>query len=188
MILKHPECAASHLTPLDLLGDDETTLSKAFAYVLAKERSSLFVFLRYIGVRVKNTDANYLATTVEIEHSRSEGRTDIEILNPWSYHIIVECKVNAGKVSAQRTQYLKCFQDVPHRVMCFITQVRDTNTQKHSGITTRHLSWLDCVGRNSAAYYAVCTRMKSSSHARLPSRPTSGWNLLLHAHFAAAPR
>jgi hypothetical protein len=145
MILKHPDCAASHLTPLDLLGDDETALSKAFAYVLAKERSSLFVFLRYIGVRVKNTDANYLATTVEIEHSRSEGRTDIEILNPWSYHIIVECKVNAGKVSAQRTQYLKCFQDVPHRVMCFITQVRDTNTQKHSGITTRHLSWLDIL-------------------------------------------
>jgi hypothetical protein len=145
MILKYPDCVASHVTPLDLLGDDETALSKAFAYVLAKERSCLFAFLHYIGIRMKNTDRNYLATTVEIEHSRPEGRTDIEILHPRSYHIIVECKVDTGKVSAQRTQYLESFRKVPHRAMCFITQVRDANKEKHNGISIHHLSWLDIL-------------------------------------------
>jgi hypothetical protein len=81
-----------------------------------------------------------------IEHySRPEGRTDIEILHPQFYHIIVECKVDTGRVSTQRTQYLKSFQKVPQRVMSFITQVRDTNKEKHNGITVHHLSWLDIL-------------------------------------------
>ncbi|MGH7205477.1 MAG: hypothetical protein ACREI2_04630 [Nitrospiraceae bacterium] len=143
--MKNSDCVASHLTPLDLLGDDETALSKAFAYVLAKDQQALFTFLRFVGVRAKNTEKNYLATTVEIEHSRPEGRTDIELLNPRSFHVIIECKVDSGKVSDQRTKYLHCFQNIPHRVMCFITQQRDTNKQKQSGISTRHLSWLDIL-------------------------------------------
>jgi hypothetical protein len=145
MILKHPDSTATHLTPLDLLGTDETALSKAFAYVLAKDRTSLFTFLRYIGVHVKNTENNYRSTAIEIEHFWPEGRTDIEILNPQSYHVIIECKVNAGRVFGQRSQYLKCFRNVPRRVMCFITQTRDTNKHTNAGITTRHLSWLEIL-------------------------------------------
>ncbi len=145
MILKRPERGTSHVSQFDLLGDDEKALSKAFAYVLAKNRQTLFTFLHQIGIRAKNTDNNYLATKVEIEHVRPEGRTDIEILNRKLYHVIVECKVDSGRVYAQRTQYLGCFQDVPHRVMCFITQERDTNKEKHGGITTHHLSWLDIL-------------------------------------------
>ncbi len=145
MILKHPERVASHVSQFDLLGDDEKALSKAFAYVLVKNRKALFTFLHQIGIRVKNTDKNHLATKVEIEHFRPEGRTDIEILNRKSYHVIVECKVDSNRVYAQRTQYLRNFQDVPHRVICFITQERDTNQDKHSGIATRHLSWLDIL-------------------------------------------
>lgn len=147
MILKHQDCVATHVTPFDLLGNDETALSKAFAYVLAKERSSLFAFLRYLGIHTQDTTKNYRATTVETEHSRrgGRGRTDIEILKSRAYHIIVECKVGTGKVAAQRTKYLGCFADVPHRVMCFITQVRDTNKEKCNGIIIRHLSWLDVL-------------------------------------------
>lgn len=146
MILKRPDSGTTHITPLDLLGNDETALSKAFAYVLSKDRTSLFTFLRYIGINVKNTENNYRWTTIQIEHSRPEGRTDIEIQNPWSYHVIVECKVDAGKVSSQRTQYLNCFDTVPRRVMCFITQTRDTNRNTNAGIVTRHLSWLEILG------------------------------------------
>jgi hypothetical protein len=124
MILKHPERVASHVSQFDLLGDDEKALSKAFAYVLAKNRQALFTFLHQIGIRVRNTDDNHLATKVEIEHFGPEGRTDIEILNRKSYHVIVECKVDSNRVYAQRTQYLSSFQGVPHRVMCFITQER----------------------------------------------------------------
>ena len=114
MILKHPDHATSHVTQFDLLGDDEKALSKAFAYVLAKNRQALFTFLHEIGIREHNTDNNHLGTKVEIEHKRPKGRTDIEILNRKSYHVIVECKIGSGRVYAQRTQYLKSFQDVPH--------------------------------------------------------------------------
>ena len=134
------------MTPLDLLGGDEKALSKAFAYILAKDRRALFAFLHIIGVRANNTDNNYRATEVGIECPRkNQGRTDIEILNRGAYHVIVECKVDRGRVSAQRTQYLANFEGVPQRVMCFITQEVDTNIQKQSGITTRHLSWLQIL-------------------------------------------
>jgi len=146
MILKHPERVTSHVSQFDLLGNDEKALSKAFAYVLAKNRRALFTFLHQIGIPGRDTDNNYLATKVEIEHVSPEGRTDIEIFNRKSYHVIVECKVDSGRVYAQRTQYLGSFQDVPDRVMCFITQERDTNKEKHDGITTHHLSWLDILG------------------------------------------
>lgn len=145
MILKHPDCSALHVTPFDLLGDDEKALSKAFAYVLAKDRESLFTFLRYVGITVKNTDSNYEATSITTEHVRPAGRTDIEILNPGSYHVIVECKVDTGRVLEQRTQYLRCFENVPRRAMCFLTQMPDTSKQTHEGIVTRYLSWLEIL-------------------------------------------
>jgi len=145
MILKQEKRTASHLTPLDLLGTDEKGLSKAFAYVLAKDKDALFVFLCFLGIRVKNTSKKFLTTSVEIEHSRPEGRTDIEILHPGSFHVIAECKIHKGKILNQRTQYLRSFEDVPNRIMCFITKERDTNKQKHNGITTRHISWMDIL-------------------------------------------
>lgn len=145
MLLKHLQHNATHLTPLDLLGSDETGLSKAFAYVLAKDQDALFTFLHFIGVPSRNTQNNFLATSVEIEHVRPEGRTDIEIFKPGSFHVIVECKIDKGKIQKQRTQYLSSFENAPHRMMCFITQERDTNKQKHDGIITRHLSWMDIL-------------------------------------------
>lgn len=53
MIIKHQQRTASHLTTLDLLGNDETGLSKAFAFVLAKDKNALFTFLRFLGIRAK---------------------------------------------------------------------------------------------------------------------------------------
>jgi hypothetical protein len=124
---------------------DETGLSKAFAYVLAKDKDALFCFLQFLDIRVKNTNRNFFATSVEVEHFRPEGRTDIEISHPSLFHVIAECKINKGKIKRQRTQYLKSFKNVPNRVMCFITQERDTNKQKHKGIITRHISWMDIL-------------------------------------------
>ncbi len=145
MIIKHQQRTASHLTPLDLLGNDEKGLSKAFAFLLAKDKKTLFTFLHFLGIRTKNTRKNFLATSVEIEHFRPEGRTDIEIVHPDFFHIIVECKINKGRILHQRTQYLSAFNDVPNRVMCFITQERDTNKQKREGIITRNVSWMDIL-------------------------------------------
>lgn len=145
MIIKHQQRTASHLTPFDLFGTNETGLSKAFAYVLAKEKDVLFVFLRFLGIYTKNTYRNFRDTSIKIENFRPEGRTDIEILHSNLFHVITECKIHKGRIRHQRTQYLQCFEDVPNRVMCFITQERDTNKQKYNGIITRHVSWMDIL-------------------------------------------
>lgn len=145
MIIKYQQSTASHLTPLDLLGNDETGLSKALAFVLAKDKDALFTFLRFLGIQTTNTYKNFLATSIEIEHFRPEGRTDIEIIHPVFFHVIVECKINKGRILNQRTQYLNAFNNVPNRVMCFITQERDANKKKHHGIITRYVSWLDII-------------------------------------------
>ncbi len=145
MILKYSQRASSHVTLFDLLGKDETGLSKAFAYVLANNKEALFAFLRFLGISAWNATTKFPRVSVKIEHVREEGRTDIEICHPELFHVIVECKVRKGKILRQRKQYLGCFQDVPCRVMCFITQERDTNKQKHDGIIMRHLSWMDVL-------------------------------------------
>jgi hypothetical protein len=145
MIIKHRQRTATHLTPFDLFGTDEKGLSKAFAYILAKEKNALFGFLRFIGICANNTDRNFRATSVKIENFRPEGRTDIEILQPNLFHVIAECKIHKGRILHQRTQYFKSFEDVPNRIMCFITQERDTNKQKYKGIITRHTSWIDIL-------------------------------------------
>jgi len=145
MKLKHSQRTSSHVTLYDLLGKDETGLSKAFAYVLANNRNALFAFLRFLGINARNATAKFRAVSIETERNRDEGRTDIEICHPTSFHVIVECKVHKGKILHQRKQYLSCFRDVPCRVMCFITQDRDTNKQKHDGIIMRHLSWMDVL-------------------------------------------
>ena len=145
MIVKRLQRTASHLTLFDLLGTDETALSKAFAYILAKEKDALFTFLRFLGVPTKNTDRNFFATSIEIERSRPEGHTDVEILRPGSFHVIAECKVHKGKIGRQRTQYLTAFEDVANKVMCFITQERDTNKEKRNGIVIRSVSWMDIL-------------------------------------------
>lgn len=145
MILKQPQRSASHLTLFDLLGTDENALSKASAYILAKEKGALFTFLRFLGVRTKNTHRNFLATSVKTQHSRPEGQTDIEILRPGSFHVIAECKIDKGRILRQRTQYLTAFEDVPNKIMCFITQERDTNKEKSHGIIVRNVSWMDIL-------------------------------------------
>lgn len=157
MILKYRQRTASHLTQFDLIGTDETGLSKSFAYILAKEKDSLFTFLHFLGIHVKNNLNNFRATSIKIEHSRPEGRTDIEILQPGLFHVIAECKIRKGKILRQRTQYLNSFENVPNRVMCFITQERDTNKQKHNGITTQHISWIDILNTLEGARLATIT-------------------------------
>ena len=119
----------SVLNTFDLLGTDEVGLSKVFAFLLGKEPKVLYRFLHYIEVKTKFTKANYRAVTIEIERGRDEGRTDIEIKQTGKFHVIIECKVGKGKVHAQRTQYLKSFDEVPQKILCFITQVRDFNKQ-----------------------------------------------------------
>ncbi|AKF24685.1 hypothetical protein YH65_04250 [Sulfurovum lithotrophicum] len=147
MIIKKVGHSKSILKPFDLLGNDETALSKAFSYTLANEPKALFTFLQFLGVKNKFTEKNLKEVSINIEKVRDEGRTDIEIKNLNKFHIIIECKVRKNKVKKQRTQYIKSFDKNSkiQNILCFITQERDANIQKINDITIINLSWLDII-------------------------------------------
>lgn len=136
----------SILNRFSLLGKNEVALSKGFAFVLGREREAMFSFLRHLGVKLKNTEGNYSKIKVEVERKRDRNRTDIEISFPNRFHIIIECKVRKGKVTEQRTQYIRDFnQDYPQNILCFITQERDSTTQQVDNVEVNYLGWLEII-------------------------------------------
>lgn len=146
MILKRIETHKTTYSLLDLLGTDEVALSKAFAFLLATDSDCYFHFLRFLGVSIKNTTENYKNALITTEKKRSEGRTDIELSQENKYHIIVECKIGKGKVSKQRTQYLTAFETSAHKkILCILTQERDTNKQIENDVIIKNTSWLEII-------------------------------------------
>jgi PD-(D/E)XK nuclease superfamily len=146
MILKRPETHKTTYNLLDLLGTDEVALSKAFSYLLATDSESFFRFLRFLGVPIKNTLTNYKSASIITEKKRKEGRTDIELSQEGKYHIIVECKIGKGKAVKQRTQYLTAFnKEAQTKILCILTQERDTNKQIEKDVTIRNTSWLEII-------------------------------------------
>jgi len=145
MKLKHRNFSSTTLNRFDLLGSNETGLSKSFAYLISVDPKVLYNFLRSIGIRVKNTTKNYLETTIEIETNRDEGRTDIEIRQKGKFHVIVECKVGKNRIKKQRTQYLTSFENEPTKVLCFITQEHDCTREINSDVNIFYRGWLDII-------------------------------------------
>ncbi len=143
MLLKKEDYSESPITPFDLLGYDEKGLSKAFAFLLAKEKDTLYHFLKHVGVTVNNTASNFQRTSIIVEKKRKEGRTDIEIFQPRRFHVIIEAKIRSNKVRDQRTQYIGSFSDVPQKCLCFITQVNDYKKAIMRGLTVRNIGWLE---------------------------------------------
>ena len=133
------------LNRFDLLGSNETGLSKAFAFLISVEPAVLYKFLRSIGINVKNTKKNYIETSIEIERSRKEGRTDIEIHQKGKFHVIIECKVGKNRINKQRTQYIKSFLNEPQKILCFITQEHDCTRRLTNDISIYYRSWLDII-------------------------------------------
>ena len=146
MIIKETGQNYSTLNRFSLLGKNEVALSKGFAYVLVKEREAMFSFLRHLGVKLKNTENNVSKIKVEIERKRDRNRTDIEISYPNRFHIIIECKVRKGKVTEQRTQYIRDFKtECPQNILCFITQERDSTKEKVENVDVTYLGWLEII-------------------------------------------
>lgn len=146
MILKNVYTNRTTLTHLDLLGTDEVALSKAFAFLLSHDKDCYFRFLKFLDIPTKNTIKNYFNSTVETEKKRTEGRTDIELKQEDKYHIIVECKINNGKAIKQRTQYLTAFnQNAQKKVLCFLTQERDTSKEIPKDVIVKNTSWVDII-------------------------------------------
>jgi len=152
MIIKRRNAGASYLYPFDLLGKKETALAKAFAYVLSQDPKALFSFLSLVGIDVGTSDHNdfFRTTSIEIEHNhQGVGRTDVEIRCGNGYHVIIECKVGNNRVGEQRTKYLRCFDGIKNKIMCFITQDRDSFGAREGDVILKNLSWLDILTKFS---------------------------------------
>jgi len=146
MIIKSADTVKSSLSFFDLLGNNETALAKAFAYLIAIDKDCYFEFLYFLGVKQPYNDKNFFSADIKTEKDRDEGRTDIELVSKNDFHIIVECKVNTGKVIKQRTQYLTSFNPTAkQKILCFLTQERDTNKQFQKDIQIRNTSWLEII-------------------------------------------
>jgi hypothetical protein len=146
MILKRTETQKTSYNLLDLLGADENALSKAFAFLIASDKDCYFQFLQHLDIRIKNTEKNFKQANITIQKKRKEGITDIEINQADKYHVIVECKIGKGKVNKQRTQYLPSFdKNTQHKILCILTQERDTNKQIENDVTIRNTSWLEII-------------------------------------------
>lgn len=144
MNIKLPNSIATHLTLFDLLGMDEVSLAKGFAYILGLNKSIYFEFLHLLGVRARSSDSHFKRLEITVERRRTEGRTDIELRVPQTLHVIIECKVKGGNITQQRTQYLASFDaDAPIKVMCYLTQERGSHLAFDRNIHFKHVSWLD---------------------------------------------
>lgn len=146
MIIKNEDTVKTSLSYFDLLGSNETAIAKAFSFLIASDKDCYFEFLSFLGVKQTNNEKNFFSVDIRTEKDRNEGRTDIELSNKNDYHIIIECKVNSGKVINQRTQYLPSFNIIAkQKILCFLTQERDTNKQLQNDIQIINTSWLDII-------------------------------------------
>lgn len=147
MEIKKTGSPKSVISLFDLLGNDETALSKAFAFVLGKDIDAFKDFLKFIGVSKRITDSSFRQVRITTEYTRDEGRTDIEIEIGKEIHIIIEAKVRKNRVHQQRTQYLTAFKEsAKEKVLVFLTQERDSNKQIAEDVKIINTSWLDVTG------------------------------------------
>ena len=65
MEIKKTGSPKSVISLFDLLGNDETALSKAFAFVLGKEKDALKDFLKFIGISKRITDKYELQLNIQ---------------------------------------------------------------------------------------------------------------------------
>lgn len=145
MKIKHKNYNSTTLNRFDLLGNDETGLSKAFAYLLSVEPIILYKFVRELGVKTNNTESNFKKLSIDIERKRQEGRTDIEIYHPEKFHIIIECKVKTNRIKSQRNQYKQSFENASQKILCFITQERDNTHELSQGVDVYYKGWFDII-------------------------------------------
>lgn len=146
MKLKTNNSKRTSYSQFDLLGNDENALSKAFAYLLSFDHECYYEFLKFLDYKIAKKEQNFTAVEITIQRNRDEGITDIELTDNTNYQFIIECKIKSGKIMTQRTQYIPSFDSkVKTKILCFLTQERDTNIQVENGVLIKNISWLDVI-------------------------------------------
>lgn len=130
MLFKDKGQAKSVLSPFDLVGEDEVSLAKIFAFILSKDKEILSDFLKLCHVRTVITEKVYINSSIvsEVKY-KEEGRTDIEIDLAGKEHIILETKVKDNKANEDQ---LDRYQSINknHRVI-LITSKKEYSRYKN---------------------------------------------------------
>lgn len=143
-VIKEKGTIKTQLNFFYLFGDQETGLTKAFAYTLAENRVFLFSFLRNMGIGIKDNESNFKKIEIVTEKVRGEhGRTDIEIRLKGQFHLVIEAKVGTNKVIDQQKQYLPVLSKLeePIKIMCFISQINEHRISENSDIKIKNINW-----------------------------------------------
>lgn len=132
------------ITWLELLGTKETSLCKAFAFLIATDKNAFIAIMRDVfGIK----KANYEKSIIKLETQYEDigGRTDIEIDIP-GHHIILEAKIRNNRVGKEQNQkYVNCPQNTNCvSTLCFITENQDSNVII-PGTQIIYRSWTDII-------------------------------------------
>ncbi len=147
------------ISQFDLLGYKETSLCKAFAFLLAKDKQSFIAILRNIfNIRYSTKYWDTANITIE-DHYNNIGRTDIDIQLAelfearlkTDHHIIIEAKIAKNRLQIDQNQkYLACFDnDLPttKKHLCFVTNALSSNriTKNQTDVSISYVSWADII-------------------------------------------
>lgn len=141
MIIKESGAIRSHLNFFYLFGKTVVGLTNAFAYVLSANQSVLFSFLKELGIHISDTENNFSDIEISVERKREEGLTGIEIFSKNAFHVIIEAEVGNNKFLRQKKQYLSSFENVPQKVLCFISQTNEFRLLERKDIKVKNLNW-----------------------------------------------
>lgn len=152
-ILKQKGSKNGNKNLFHLLGYNENSLSKAFAYLLSNNRNFYYSFLRKLGISVRNSLSNYKSVKIQIQRKRKEGIIDLEISGDINqlekYFILIECKINKNKVKNQKEQYLPVFNNKNIKnYLVFLTQdleVFKLPKEIKNKVKIYKLTWLDVL-------------------------------------------
>lgn len=141
MKLKISQLDNCYVNEFELLGSDEVAITKSLSFVLARSPKAIQRLLLFLGYRIRITKERFQNIDIEYEKFRDEGRTDIEVLCPRDFHLIVEAKIRKNRLIQQRSQYIKSFvKDVPLKIMCFVTSERTITSEKSPGVNVHYIT------------------------------------------------
>ena len=139
------------ISQFDLLGYKETSLCKAFAFLLAQDKQSFSAILRNI-FNISHSTKYWNTANITIEdHYNNIGRTDIEIQLKTDHHIIIEAKIGKNHLKIdQNLKYPDCFDKVLHtnkKHLCFVTNDLSSNRiiKNQTDISIAYISWADII-------------------------------------------
>lgn len=127
-----------------LLGNHENDITKSIAYTLSKCEHFAINFLHELGINVLNLDLDILIITYQ--QTQEDGISDIEILYPSKFHIIIEAKKGVNLPSpSQLTKYANDLNKTlePIKLICTLSdsqyiQASSLIPREISGVPIKH--------------------------------------------------